>query len=88
MKNSNICWFGRLGRFPVLPGKILFRLVWSINFFKQLRTRLRQLKTIDPYHLAAMLSLGGIESFVFARQASARREFSSRLAVKKWFLFS
>ena len=24
---------------------------------------------------------GGIESFVFARQASARREFSARLAV-------
>ena len=36
---------------------------------------------IDPYHSAAMLSLGGIKTFVFARQASARREFSARLAV-------
>ena len=33
---------------------------------------------IDPYHLAAMLRLAGIKSFVFARQASARREFSAR----------
>ena len=33
------------------------------------------------YHSAAMLSLGGIKSFVFARQASARREFSAKLAV-------
>ena len=38
---------------------------------------------MDPYHSAAMLSLGGIKSFVFARQASARREFSARLAVQK-----
>ena len=36
-----------------------------------------------------MLSLGGTKSFVFARQASARREFSARLAVQKQsFLFS
>ena len=40
-------------------------------------------KIIDPYHSAAMLSLGGIKSFVFTRQASARREFSARLAVQK-----
>ena len=33
------------------------------------------------YYSAAMLSLGGTKSFVFARQASARREFSARLAV-------
>ena len=46
-------------------------------------------KIIDPYHSVAMLSLGGIRSFVFARQASARREFSARLAVQKQsFLFS
>ena len=37
----------------------------------------KQFKRIDPYHSAAMLSLGGIKSFVFARQASAR------LAVQK-----
>ena len=44
---------------------------------------------IDPYHLAAVLNLRGIKSFVFARQASARREFSARLAVQKQsFLFS
>ena len=44
---------------------------------------------IDPYHSAAMLSFGEIKSFVFARQASARREFSARLAVQKQsFLFS
>ena len=36
-----------------------------------------------------MLSLGEMKSFVFARQASARREFSARLAVQKQsFLFS
>ena len=36
-----------------------------------------------------MLSLKRIKSFVFARQASARREFSARLAVQKQnFLFS
>ena len=45
--------------------------------------------TIDPYHSAAMLSLGGIKSFVFARQASATREFSAWLTVQKQsFLFS
>ena len=44
---------------------------------------------IDPYHSVAMLSLGGIKSFVFARQASARCEFSARLTVQKQsFLFS
>ena len=44
---------------------------------------------IDPYHSAAMLNLGGINSFVFAQQASVRREFSARLAVQKQsFLFS
>ena len=49
---------------------------------------------IDPYHSATMLSLRirGIKSFVFApvlaQQASARREFSARLAVQKQsFLF-
>ena len=47
------------------------------------------MRTIDPYHSAATLSLGGINSFVFARQDSARREFSARLAVQKQsFLFS
>ena len=30
-----------------------------------------------------MLSIGGIKSFVFARQASPRREFIARLAVQK-----
>ena len=45
--------------------------------------------SIDPYHLAAMLSLGEIKSFFFARQASAKREFSGRLAAQKQsFLFS
>ena len=34
-----------------------------------------------------MLSLGRIKSFVFARQASARREFSARLAVQKQSFF-
>ena len=44
---------------------------------------------IDPYHSAAVLRLGGIKSFVFARQASARREFSARLTVQEQsFLFS
>ena len=44
---------------------------------------------IDPYHSAVMLSLGGIKSFVFAQQASARREFNARLTVqKRGFLFS
>ena len=44
---------------------------------------------IDPYHSAAMLSLGEIKSFVYARQASARREFSARITVqKRSFLFS
>ena len=44
---------------------------------------------IDPYHLAAMLSLGGIKSFVFARQALARCELSVWLAMQKQsFLFS
>ena len=38
---------------------------------------------IDPYHSAAMLSLGGIKTFVFAWQAWARGEFSARLAVQK-----
>ena len=38
---------------------------------------------MDPYHSAAMLSLGGIKSFVFARQALARNEFSAMLAVQK-----
>ena len=38
---------------------------------------------------AAMLILRRIKSFVFARQASPRREFSARLAVQKQsFLFS
>ena len=37
---------------------------------------------IDPYPLAAMSSLKGIYSFVFAWQASARRDFSARLAVQ------
>ena len=47
------------------------------------------LAVIDPYHLAAMLSLGGIKSFVFARQDSARRQFSARLTVQEQsFLFS
>ena len=32
---------------------------------------------------AAMLSLEGLGSFVFVRQASPRREFSARLAVQK-----
>ena len=42
-----------------------------------------------PSRSAAMLSLRRIKSFVFARQASARREFSARLAVQKQsFLFS
>ena len=41
------------------------------------------------YHSAAMLSLKRIKSSVFSRQASARREFSARLAVQKQsFLFS
>ena len=43
---------------------------------------------IGPYHSAAMLSLGGIKSFVFARQASARHEFSARLAVQKQSFYS
>ena len=43
---------------------------------------------IDPYHSAAMLSLGEIKCFVFARQASARCEFSSRLTVQKQSFFS
>ena len=43
---------------------------------------------IDPYHSAAMLSLGGIKSFVFARQASAIREFSARFAVQKQSFYS
>ena len=42
---------------------------------------------LDLYHSEAMLSLGGIQSFVFARQASARREFSARLAVQKQSFF-
>ena len=42
-----------------------------------------------PLSLAAMLSLGGIKSFVFVRQASARREISARLTLQKQsFLFS
>ena len=39
------------------------------------------LPSMDPYHF--MLSLGGIKSFVFARQASARCEFSETLTVQK-----
>ena len=44
--------------------------------------------TIDPYQSAAMLSLGRIKSFVFARQASARPEFSARFAVQKQAFYS
>ena len=45
-------------------------------------------RLIEPYQSVAMLSLGGIKSFVFAWQASTRREFSARLAVQKQsFLF-
>ena len=44
--------------------------------------------TIDPYRSAAMLSLGGINSFVFLRQATARREFSARLAVQNKAFYS
>ena len=42
---------------------------------------------MDPYHSVAMLSLGGIKTFVFAWQASARGEFSARLAVQKQSFF-
>ena len=42
----------------------------------------------DPYHSAAMLCLGGIKSFSFARQASARREFNARLAVQNKAFYS
>ena len=45
--------------------------------------------TIDSYHSAACWVSGGIKSFVSARQASARREFSARLAMQRQsFLFS
>ena len=37
----------------------------------------------DLYHSAAMLSLGEIKSFVFARQTSARQIYKARLAVQK-----
>ena len=44
---------------------------------------------MDLCHSAAMLSLRGIKSFVFARQPSRRSEFSARSTVQKQsFLFS
>ena len=45
-------------------------------------------RKIDLYDSAAMLSLRRIKGFVFARQASARREFSARLAVQKQSFYS
>ena len=52
--------------------------------------RMREgLSTIDLYHSAAMLSLRRIQSLVFAREVSPRRDFSARLALQKQsFLFS
>ena len=47
------------------------------------QTLLHKSCTIDPYDSAAMLKLGRVKTFVFAWQASARREFSARLAVQK-----
>ena len=43
---------------------------------------------VDFCHSAAMLSLRRIKSFVFARLASPRREFSARLAVQKQSFYS
>ena len=47
---------------------------------------------IDPYHSAAVpeghVEFRGIKSFVFARQASARRKFSVRLAVQSFMFYS
>ena len=48
----------------------------------------RLLLLLDPYHSAAMLSLEGIKSFGFARQASARRKFSARLIVQNKAFYS
>ena len=46
------------------------------------------MRTIDPYHSAAMMSLGGIKSFVLVWQALARREFSAWLSVKNKACYS
>ena len=49
--------------------------------------KVRGLPPIDLSHTAAMLCLRRIKSFVFAWQASPRREFSARLTVQKTKLF-
>ena len=58
-----------------------------MNFSLKWRGGAYALATKDPYHSATMLSLGEIKGFVFARKASARREFSARLAVQKQSFF-
>ena len=70
--------------FPVVLFITLYKVVLTLSLWtmKSLSVAI-QMKAIDPYHSAAKLSLGGIKSFVFARQASARREFRARLAVQK-----
>ena len=59
----------------------------QLSKFRQ--THELQERVIGLSHSAAMLSLSGIKSFVFARQASPTREFSARLGGQKQsFLFS
>ena len=43
---------------------------------------------IDRCHSAALLSLGETKTFALARQASARREFRSRLTVQNKAFYS
>ena len=70
-----------------LSAKALFKGIFAR--FMTMRKKKISARAIDPYRPAAMLILGGIKSFVFARQASPRREFSARLAVQiQSFLFS
>ena len=71
-------------------GGACFPQPWLSVFTSDLLCHVTQCNTallflIDPYHSAAMLSLGGIKSFVFARQASARREFSARHKNKAFY---
>ena len=58
------------------------------EYHEKISGKSNNIKIIDLYHTVAMLSLRRIRSFVFAWQASATREFSARLAVRKQsFLF-
>ena len=76
---------------PDVPGKVrflsklprtLFTLERPFTGMASLVALRKQLRN-RPLSREAMLSLKGIYSFLFVRQASPRREFSVRLVVQK-----